>query len=367
VDQALATLDDLGIKFGTDKSSVDHNYLNFYERHFLPFRHKEITILEIGLLGGASLSVWEEYFPHATIVGADIDKRTLRFARPRIAIEIIDQSNIEHLTRLGLRYGPFDIIIEDGSHMWEHQITSLRTLFPFVRNGGLYIVEDLQTNFPSMAADYRGVASISCVEYLKRLVDFRVGDEKLDISKEEDAFLRTYGRAMATINFSRHVCLIEKSYREDGINDSDKPYVSHDPQLPGIPVILMAHLGGVGDKTSQAGWVRATKATQAIQGFALSIGGNRTCQILYRARSSSGVWSDWATNGNYVGSRGRADNLTGFSVRVADSDKDRFDLQAIGQFADSPNVIVKNGGSDLVSASGRHPLRGMQIILRAKP
>lgn len=366
MDQAFATLDDIGIKFGTDKSSVGHNYLSFYEHHFQPLRHQKITLLEIGLLGGASLSVWEEYFPHATIIGADIDKRTERFARPRIEIEILDQSNIEHLTQLGVKHGPFDIIIEDGSHKWEHQITSLRTLFPFVKNGGFYIAEDLQTNFPSMAGDYQGVASISCLEYLKKLVDLRVGDEKIDISKEEDAFLRTYGRAMASINFSRHVCLIKKLYQDNAITDSDKPFVPLDTLSPRIPVILLAHLGGSGDKTSQAGWLRATRPRQAIQGFSLTVGGNGPCQLLYRARSTSGAWSDWATNGNYVGSRGRADNLTGLSVRLADSDKDKFELQVLCQFADSCGIMEKQGDDDLISVSGRHPLRGMQIILREK-
>ncbi len=109
----------------------------------------------------------------------------------------MDQSYLEDLVRVGVKHGPFDIIIEDGSHMWEHQITTLRTLFPFVTAGGMYIVEDLETNFQRLEPKYRGNASISCVEYLKKLVDFRVADSDLDISREEDAFIRTYARARA--------------------------------------------------------------------------------------------------------------------------------------------------------------------------
>ncbi len=43
--------------------------------------------------------------------------------------------------------------------MWEHQITTLRALFPFLRSGGYYVVEDLQTNYGALQAKYRGIAS----------------------------------------------------------------------------------------------------------------------------------------------------------------------------------------------------------------
>ena len=143
----LGELDLIGLKFGTDKSSASHDYLSIYERFFCHRRNDPLKILEIGVLNGASLKVWEEYFPNSRIIGADIDEGTRRFASGRIEIEIIDQSNLEDLVRLGVRHGPFDIIIEDGSHIWDHQITTLRTLFPFVRDGGFYVVEDLETNY----------------------------------------------------------------------------------------------------------------------------------------------------------------------------------------------------------------------------
>src|SRR5579859_423149 len=156
--QQNTSLDAIGLKHRTDKSSRGHDYLNFYETYFAPMRGEKLNILEIGIFNGASLSTWAEYFPRANIVGADINPATKRFERKGIAVEILDQSDIEQLVQVAVKHGPFDIIIEDGSHMWEHQITSLRTLFPFVRNNGIYIVEDLQTNYRE---SYRGVASIT--------------------------------------------------------------------------------------------------------------------------------------------------------------------------------------------------------------
>ncbi len=204
------TLDQIGLEFNTDKASSTHGYLAIYERFFDKLRYQKIIILEIGVFDGASLRTWEKYFPNAKIVGADIDPSATRFATDRIKIEILDQSNIQNLVDVGVKHGPFDIIIEDGSHLWEHQTITLKTLFPFVKKSGIYICEDLQTNYGIHIPEYRGVASLSCVEYLKKIVDLRVGDEIINIALEEDAFLRTYGRYISLITFFRHACMIEK-------------------------------------------------------------------------------------------------------------------------------------------------------------
>jgi hypothetical protein len=118
------TLDALGLREGTDKASSHHNYLNFYESFFSALRAEPITLLEIGVLNGASLNTWKNYFPNGKIVGADISPPTKRFQRDRIFIELLDQSNVEELTHAAFKHGPFDIVIEDVSHKWDHQLTS---------------------------------------------------------------------------------------------------------------------------------------------------------------------------------------------------------------------------------------------------
>ena len=204
------SLDAIGIHFGTDKSSRHHDYLNFYEQTFARRRHEPLTLLEIGVFNGASLRTWREYFPNARIVGADIEPMARRWRGDRIEIEYMDQSNLEDLTRVAIKHGPFDIIIEYGSHLWEHQITTLKTLYPFLRAGGLYVVEDLQTNYGDMRAEYRGVASQTCVEFLKTWLDYHIADTMLPLQTLEDSFLRTYGRGAVTMTFYKRLCLIEK-------------------------------------------------------------------------------------------------------------------------------------------------------------
>ena len=82
------SLDAIGMQVGTDKSSAHHNYLVLYERFFGPLRHAPIT------LQGASLKMWERYFPNASIVGADIIQDVQKYSTIRTNIVIIDLTGV---------------------------------------------------------------------------------------------------------------------------------------------------------------------------------------------------------------------------------------------------------------------------------
>lgn len=360
MDVSELSLDQLGLTFGTDKASSTHDYLRFYERYFQPIRSRPITLLEVGVLDGASLAVWEAYFPAASIIGADINPATQRFARSRVAIEILDQSNLEQLVRLGRTRGPFDIVIEDGSHLWEHQITTLRTLFSFVQPGGIYIVEDLQTNYGAMEEHYRGVSSISCVEYLKKLVDLRVADDQIDIQKQEDAFLRSYGRAVNAITFYRRACLIEKAAFKLPESPGE-PLVPLPAEMTMLP--LVAHVGQLGDVCSRAGSIVPARDSQHIQGFTIEHAPGAAYLIEYRARLANGDWTDWCRPGSFVGTRGKSEDLTGFAVRLAGGTQRRFALEAVGRFAGSSQLVTVTDGMDCVPQAGMAALSAMQVIL----
>jgi hypothetical protein len=97
----MSELDNIGIECGTDKSSLIHNYLVKYEK-YLPFnRNNNVKILEIG-------SQYDGIF----------------------------------LKQIIEKYGEFDLILDDGSHMNNHVIFSFKNLFSSVKSGGAYIVED---------------------------------------------------------------------------------------------------------------------------------------------------------------------------------------------------------------------------------
>lgn len=354
------TLDKIGLRYGTDKASFSHNYLEFYELYFQVLREEPITILEIGVLNGASLRTWQEYFPKAKIIGADIVQGSKRFESDRIAIEMMDQSNIEDITRVAVKHGPFDIVIEDGSHKWEHQITSIKTLFPFVRDGGIYIVEDLQTNYGSLKYAYKGVSSYTCVDYLKSWLDLRVADDQLPLDQVEDAFLRTYGRAIQFMAFYRRACLIKKKLplrpmEQVGIGE---PLAVVDTAPP-VKLAILAHLGNLGDVYSTCGFINPASENFPFQG--ISIASDREV-LEYRVRLADRSWSEWVTNDKFAGTRGESKNLTGISIRLLKHVQDLYGIRIWARFIGSTNIVEADNGQDCISLS-EEALCGIQIEL----
>lgn len=123
------------------------HYLEIYERHLCKFVGKQIKILEIGVEYGGSLQLWKKYFgENCEIIGIDIDQKT-KYEEDQIKVEIGSQSDIKFLNEINQKYGPFDIIIDDGSHMQIDILNSFYFLYPKLKNGGVYIVEDVHTAY----------------------------------------------------------------------------------------------------------------------------------------------------------------------------------------------------------------------------
>lgn len=168
----MRTLDKIAIDKGTDKASHIHNYCVKYEK-WLPFNRLEpLTILEIGVLNGESLATWREYYPNAKIVGIDIMHQCKKYEdRARnIFVEIGSQDDPDFLAMVAAKHGKFDLILDDGSHMNQHVITSFIHLIDSVKPEGVYVVEDCATSYwEEWGGGFR--AKNSSVEFCKRLVD----------------------------------------------------------------------------------------------------------------------------------------------------------------------------------------------------
>ncbi len=159
------TLDAIALKHGTDKSSAVHNYTRYYERYFEPLRDQAIKLLEIGVAEGYSLKTWEEYFPKGNIVGMD-NKDCSLAGGGRISILQGNQGNKKHLKQITGMCNNFDIIIDDGSHINKHMVMTFETLFPTLKPGGLYIIEDLHTCYWG-----HGFGRPTLPKRLKQLID----------------------------------------------------------------------------------------------------------------------------------------------------------------------------------------------------
>jgi demethylmacrocin O-methyltransferase len=147
----------LALVFRTDKNSghsyIQHYYTQHYSKHFKKFRLKKIKLFEIGVggyedpeYGGHSLRMWKKYFPFGKIFSLDIyDKSKLQ--ENRIKIYRGSQVDKELLDKICAENGEFDIIIDDGSHINEHIIATFNYLFPKLKTGGIYVIEDIQTSY----------------------------------------------------------------------------------------------------------------------------------------------------------------------------------------------------------------------------
>lgn len=149
------SLDALGRRLKTDKSSRKHDYLRTYEEFLAPFRNEKILVLELGIGAihiGHSLKLWADYFPRADIVGVDIVPATkaAEAESDRIAVEIGDLGDRGFVRTIARKYRP-TVIVDDASHRWSHQIMAAEELFGRLRPGGVYICEDLHTSFRPMS------------------------------------------------------------------------------------------------------------------------------------------------------------------------------------------------------------------------
>jgi SAM-dependent methyltransferase len=137
--------------FLTNDQRVAHKWKHYfpaYERHFARFVNTDVNFLEIGCGEGGSLQMWKRYLgPHARIVGIDVDARCTAFQEDQIAVCIGDQANVEFLAGVVQAHGPFDIVLDDGSHRMTDVTAAFLALYPTVPRKGVYMVEDMHTAY----------------------------------------------------------------------------------------------------------------------------------------------------------------------------------------------------------------------------
>ena len=192
----------LAHRYRSDKGSsysFAHGYTRIYQAMLEPVRHAPLRIAEIGLVLDhvqtaepaavankecSSLHMWAEYLPAARLFGFDrVDFR--HFASERIMIAQGDQGERADLRRFAENAGGrFDLIIDDGSHASHHQQIALATLFPYLADGGLYVIEDLHYQPPHL--EIAGIATTR--QFLFSLVTRQTG-LRLALQQSEFGYL----------------------------------------------------------------------------------------------------------------------------------------------------------------------------------
>lgn len=131
-----------------DRPSIKwYHYFEVYEKHLSKYRNQKVRVLEIGVQDGGSLQMWKNYLgSDSFIVGIDIDPYC-KYEEEQIVVEIGSQSDEDFLEKIVNQYGPFDIIIDDGSHIQDDIMTSFSFLYPLLNPDGCYVIEDLHTSY----------------------------------------------------------------------------------------------------------------------------------------------------------------------------------------------------------------------------
>jgi hypothetical protein len=152
------------------------HYFEIYERFLSPLRSKEtLRLLEIGVSHGGSLQLWRKYFgSRAMIAGVDIDPRA-ELCEGNTRVFVGSQDDPLTLGRALDWLGGIDVVIDDGSHIVRHQMATLDYLFPQLSESGIYICEDLHTNYwnKAIGIEFEGGyrKKTTFIERMKRAVD----------------------------------------------------------------------------------------------------------------------------------------------------------------------------------------------------
>jgi len=151
------------MKLNNSGDKKGHGYLSIYEKLFSPIYNEVQNLLEIGVRQGESIKSWKDFFVNAHIYGLDFgwpkegDYKFIDILNniDGVTIHKGDQSCKKTLDKIKNETPVLDIIIDDGSHILEHQQLTFFHLFDHLKNGGFYVIEDIHTSvFPHMKPRY---------------------------------------------------------------------------------------------------------------------------------------------------------------------------------------------------------------------
>ena len=194
------------MRFKDGKHIFGHNFISSYIKLFKNFDIDDVDdVLEIGIgclekgqMGGRnglitkfgyktgnSLRMWRDCFINANIHGIDIYKEAMIINEDRIHTYVCDQSNPSQLKNLmdNQIKKKLDVIVDDGSHEMSHQILSFNTLSPYLKKGGIYVIECIQ---PKNIALLSNLSAFNNKNEIQSIFDVLLYDTRKDTNKNDD-------------------------------------------------------------------------------------------------------------------------------------------------------------------------------------
>lgn len=214
------SLSQLATKFRSDKWGK-HWYTQHYERHLRHLKNERFTLLEIGIggyrnprRGGASLRMWRAFFPHAQIIGLDLQDKSF-LDGDRIRTVRGSQTDADLLRRIVEEAGGVRVVIDDGSHRPEHVRASFAALFPLLADDGIYAIEDTQTSYwPEFGGSDDLANPSTTMALVKELLDGLNHEEFVD-----ESYRPSYTDLhVVAVHAYHNLVIIEKGNNVEGTN-----------------------------------------------------------------------------------------------------------------------------------------------------
>ena len=203
----------------TQKWSI---YFNEYEEKLKPYRNLPIKLFEIGIENGGSLEIFSKYFSKAELIlGCDINPncKDLNYDKSNIKVITGDVNEIATKDEI-TKNSKFDLILDDGSHSSVDIIKCFCNYFNHLKDGGLFIIEDLHCSYWEKFGG--GIFfPISSINFFKKLVDI-INYEHWGVEKKRDWLLRGFAHnykldfeelelnKIHSIEFVNSLCFIKK-------------------------------------------------------------------------------------------------------------------------------------------------------------
>lgn len=210
----MKTFDEIARHYGCDKSSAHHNYGPTYTQYFEPLRSKPITLLEIGFggyeypdRGGAGARTWSEYFMHPSslVISTDIHKKILKPSDLFLFYQL-SQTDATGFIKIFDNHGAPDIITDDGGHIVQEVLHTFKFLFPYLKPGGFYVVEDVESAYSDKwsGGNPNPNEGETTMNFFKRLTD------QLNAEFFAAEYRNEYAGKIDSIHFHRNMVVIKK-------------------------------------------------------------------------------------------------------------------------------------------------------------
>lgn len=203
-------LDTIGVLNSSDSSSLVHNYLEEYEKLFSSKRDQDVKIILIGATQRGLLKTLLDYFPKCKVVVIErSNKITQEFINnPRVTFISPNSYSKEEFSGIAQKYKA-DIVIDDGTHKWEHQKNALENLLFAVKPEGFYIIEDVHTSFGNLRERYQGKEFSSIYDVISELNTGLVAGGQSN--RPKSVFEWYFRESVRSVTSIKHAIIISKN------------------------------------------------------------------------------------------------------------------------------------------------------------